>query len=1734
MRRYLAAALLLAMVSQSSGAAMASTATDISGSASLRSVVESTEMALTGSLLFAAMTGTLDRYEAMHAKAPEIQRPVRHFDAAQSMRPTHALVPRARLGTRDTIGLPSRSELDPRHHRLDPLAMRKSPVKSVSPASSVQPLLSPLSTLSVGRPGPRSHTMGSHKAGGGVKQSTASAGTTGIEPWWTYEERSIPGVGKAMLNVGTGNLVVAATDVDIHEQGIDLAFQRVYNTQSLHDYNGDDGGDPAIFGNRWTNNFDANIVYSADAQTITVYDIDGAACTYTANAGSWIPCAGEYATLAPTDSTDCTYAWTKTNGTQYLFHTDESNSGCGITQAKIGHLQAIFARNLNNYINFAYSYSGLPKDSEHVTEIDANHSDGHTLKMIFGLIPGTTINELQSIVRPDSATLQYSYDSNGNLLEVDKPGNNSATSVPNGHNVPAGDAPETYAYSSGTSTLQQVCGPRCTVATWNNPGNPTDGAALDFTTDGSLRTTGWQVNGILNFTPSDGTGTNPLQPSLPTTFQTWYTANFVYGQGSACTSTANGTTTMCDTDGHSSQWTTNLSYNVTQTQAWTGGTNITALVTSQSWDSANDLISTTDANGNTTTYTYDTGGYNAGNLVEVLEPNANDIGVGLMPLTFYSYDDNHNILASCDPVWTSGNHKVWKANPGDSLCPGGANTTTLTYQKFDTAEPFGCLTNIQKPRGYTTTIEYSGSGPCGSGLPVNTTGTTIAQPNTQPSRTPTQDLGYDSFGNLSTYDKGQGQGGAYQDSWSLTYDTENELQQQTEHDGTIGLTGSSFTCYYLDGAVFYTETPSQHVADNNLPCPTLTQLESGSLTPPAYATAYYYDLDGDRVQMVTSKGCSGTAPTCVGSADDNCNGSLVTQSPLGTTCRYYDGLDRLVEVAQPYDARHFPTGGGPIEFYGFRWMNRYIYDLSQSGGAANLSISDSTGTISGIVAYGNLYKTQEYLPSSKHIDVTKTYSSASWSDVRGNSFDALSRTVGKYELAFSASAATIVNTYDINGDLGLLARTVNAMGQQENMIYDSANRIKQIIVTGSNPAIPRSYTYDPDGRTASITDNSANSLGTISYTYDTDGNLASVAEPQNQVAASLICYDSYGDGLREDVSIGTLSETCGSISYKNLGSGISQPDILNYAYRNDGRLANEQVDWGTVQDTFSWLYYPSGREESETDPLTNQSVNGITFTQKTYNYDNYGRVSKTTLPEGWTETQFAYDYDDEPLGYSFPSGGQTYARQYLLDVRGELLLDGTNDSNLPMIQAGARYPNGTQTGNGQQVINGFDTAGPPSTQDFDARSGQVLQIQNPEWPQTAGQGNWDYSYDAVGRQVQVVDSNNSSTGNTTFDTENHILTTSAPDNGGQTATVGWGPDGHERNSGGISAHWDGDNILFAGKTLYIGKLAVMDSSGDLYIADRDQTGAQQTSHGTYSGGLWYDGWDFGTVRNAYEYKNNASVIFQFDQGSCTYGGASPPQTTCPNFVPPYAMTRSDGYTMVGGINQGDRTYDPTSGQWATPDAYAGDVSDPLSQKPFIWNGNNPVIYSDPSGFDFVPDEWIPPNNGQPECDDCLAVAGCQGKYDACYNGVAYQAGAVLPITDSNKYPSPAATGKALDAETSAVVLGEFGELGSGINCNDGSCIHGDISVGGNENGHPTVYADIVIASDGTAYLWHEHQPGATEQDAYGHNENSNDLHFQYSKLKLLYIYTEYQNRLYLQEYGKYTPVDQPKWPVPVP
>ena len=194
-------------------------------------------------------------------------------------------------------------------------------------------------------------------------------------------------------------------------------------------------------------------------------------------------------------------------------------------------------------------------------------------------------------------------------------------------------------------------------------------------------------------------------------------------------------------------------------------------------------------NGNETQYAYDTPGYNqGGNVVEVQLPQVRDVLLGTVsPLSYYSYDHYNNVIAYCDPVYNQTYGNSWVSTPTDALCPKGStnNYASFTFNST-TNEPYGCLISMAKPMGYTTNLTYTGgTDQCGVGLPTNAKASAaISQFGSYPSRTPTQDFGYDQYGNLTSYDRGTG-GGNTLDSWTLGYDPDNNNDWRTQNDPMI-------------------------------------------------------------------------------------------------------------------------------------------------------------------------------------------------------------------------------------------------------------------------------------------------------------------------------------------------------------------------------------------------------------------------------------------------------------------------------------------------------------------------------------------------------------------------------------------------------------------------------------------------------------------------------------------------------------------------------------------------------------------------------------------------------------------------------------------------------------------------------------------------------------------------------------------------------------------------------------
>ena len=429
----------------------------------------------------------------------------------------------------------------------------------------------------------------------------------------------------------------------------------------------------------------------------------------------------------------------------------------------------------------------------------------------------------------------------------------------------------------------------------------------------------------------------------------------------------------------------------------------------------------------------------------------------IRPTQLYSYDQFNNVVAYCDQTWTQTHGRDWDVtgNPGssDALCPTATGTpaqpgATVMGYAYPSWEPFGEVSAIVTPMGYQRTISYAQSG-TDYGLPLAVVGTATTQVDGQTVLQENESFSYDAQGNLVTYGTGNG-------TWQLTYDGLNRLTSSTDPDAH-----TSYTYYFSNGAVSKTETPAQHAAN-----------AAGTYATDA-GILHTYDLDGNELTQIHHHG-----------------------NVDGTTQNFYDGADRLVEVALPGDVTSSPV------------YTRYLYDLSAGGSVAVGGLS--------VRAYGNLYRTQEYTPTTISVITNPSQSTSSaFVDVRGQGFDALDRLVEKITFPpnTNTTAVEATSAYDTSSaTLGLLASTTDAIGETAAMTYDALGRETGVTFSGDNGTTPaRTYAYDQNGRPVIVT---SSVYGVQTSAYDADGRPKSVTKPSGGGVTSpaTIGYDDYPTG----------------------------------------------------------------------------------------------------------------------------------------------------------------------------------------------------------------------------------------------------------------------------------------------------------------------------------------------------------------------------------------------------------------------------------------------------------------------------------------------------------------------------------------------------------------------------------------------------------------------------------------------
>ena len=1272
--------------------------------------------------------------------------------------------------------------------------------------------------------------------------------------------------------------------------------------------------------------------------------------------------AGIYELLATTQigtgGVACQFQWTKKSGVSYIFNAPYQ--GCSFHQGSYGRLEAIYGRNSTFSIQLAYSWAPDDSSPENLTRIKVTHEpDGNNLTFNFGQIANTAITELTSLTRPDGQKAYFYYTTGGELVDLEKPGNNpvlaNETMPPNfldGNPIHQGNLPETYAVTPPSS--MEVCGPRATISNIDTNGNPVDGACVDFDyTNHQL--TDWYVRGVLNPVPADGVVSQAIQSGPSTHFVQWGEASF--STSGLCNPFIGEQ--MQDTYHHSVLWCLDLNGRAVETIGSVSG--LSTLTAYEAWDSNNNLVSTTDARHFTTQIGYDSNG----NVVELASPSQTTSQGTVAPTTLYDYDNYNNVVRYCDPANNGSNG--WKP-PTDTLCQTyGTNPAKYTYNQSDPNELYGCVTTATKPSGYRTTITFSGQ-TCGIGLATQVQGQAFTQAD-HSQRQLTRSFVYNQDGTVFTYDPDDPHQGVGNGLWTFIY-TQDDMGRIGLVEDPDGVT--SYRCYNGDGSVYYSETQHQNTLDGAPGC--------GVTSPPKYAVAYGYDADGDVVTESRHHNCGVSCLAAVAVASW-CTPTISIAA--GTTCKYYDGLDRLVEVKQPYDSN-------APDIYVNPWITRYLYDLTGNTYSFNNSPSFS--------AYGNLFETEELLPtgdgpvSVSGVSATPV-PNTTYQGIAATAFDGIDRPVAKYSLAAGSSEQLVTESltwdsspFDSNIG-GLLGTDCNADNQCQQFDY-TPNGQEMTFAASDGSEAQRAYVYDLDGRVASI---KSGSHRPQTFDYNEDGNLASSIDSDQGTSPATLTYHYYIDGTQKSLDVSS--------------SALSQTGLFTYSYRNDGDLQTEVIDDGSLSG-IAGFQHPGQTELDYTytnaSRILTRTESGVAAytavqTSKTYNASGFENGDTTPVT---SLTGFSYSAESELLGMTSSNpagcnGGPPASIGYSYSFRGELTAAPPCFEGLPNNQ--------TLFANGLVVVAGQVPNATTQTtwDDRMAAIVSVKQLSNCGGSQGACMNN-SWSYGQAGRlkaESQLVAGVPLAVSRC-YDAENHVQVTftgsascTAPPT--SAASITWGPNGRPLTIGTYTAngalhnetlHWSGNQLLFT--TSLVSGVATLD---DIEV---DTQGDILPRDAGYKGLTFYDRAPDGSVMGCH---NRSGVSFVGIGSSWGYGQSysrykqQPPYyySPClvnisPNAQMPAAinwfgtplitngqlglpvgqggtlgMPRLDGLTDGSDTIQGVRSYDNTSGLWTAPDADAGVVSAPATQKSYMWNGNNPVDYTDPSGYSISANgEWL--------------------------------------------------------------------------------------------------------------------------------------------------------------------------------
>ena len=458
-------------------------------------------------------------------------------------------------------------------------------------------------------------------------------------------------------------------------------------------------------------------------------------------------------------------------------------------------------------------------------------------------------------------------------------------------------------------------------------------------------------------------------------------------------------------------------------------------------------------------------------------------------------------------------------------------------------------------------------------------------------------------------------------------------------------------------------------------------------------------------------------------------------------------------------------------------------------------------------------------------------------------------------------------------------------GQANDSTYNAAGQVTSVTLSDGTQM---TYAYNAAGELTSATDPS----GTTTLTYDTAGDLIGVSYPNG----TSLQY-TYSDGQRIQMVemsgstvVGTVNYTytdAGQLAGLNDGNGNL---IVSYTYNVLGELTEEDKGDGT------YTTYQYDADGNLID-LTNYGAGGAVDSSFQYTYDALGQVSTEVTSDGtWSYT---YDSLGELTGAVFASTNASIPSQNL-----NYVYNAEGDRTQTIINGATS----TYTSNSLNEYTTITSSNGTTTHTYNANGDLISE--------TDSSGTTTYTYDSLNRLTGVTSSGGTWTYQ--YDALGNVIATTY---NGQTTENLVDPTG----LGDVLAQLDSSGNLVAGYTYGLGLVSqTTPSATNFYEFDALGSTAGLTTAGSPPG--------TSSLIASYNYLPFGSLI------SSTGSTANP-----------FTFAGQVGVSTDGsGLHTiGDRSYDPTTGQFTSNDplGIAGGSSNLR-----MYVGNNPTNGLDPTGL----------------------------------------------------------------------------------------------------------------------------------------------------------------------------------------